>query len=123
MPPDYLENENPRALAKEHLNEHASAAIPAAAGTPPPHHARHNQCPWRQASSSRPARHRYSIPYIKAEGEEDAWYGVGFCQGQDRAYQLEILLRVARGTLASLFVLKRGMDGLDLHVISRAEGL
>lgn len=25
--------------------------------------------------------------------------------------------------LASLFVLKRGMDGLDLHVISRAEGL
>ena len=47
---------------------------------------------------------------------------MGFCQGQDHAYQLETLLRMARGTLAKLFVLKRGMDGLDLHVISRAEG-
>ena len=31
---------------------------------------------------------------------EDGWYGLGFCHGQDRAVQLEGLLRLVRGTLA-----------------------
>ena len=47
-------------------------------------------------------RDRYSIPYIEAQGDEDAWYGLGFCHGQDRAFQLEGLLRVVRGTMAEL---------------------
>lgn len=42
-------------------------------------------------------RDSYGIPHIDAYREEDAWYAVGFCQGQDRAFQLEGLLRVVRG--------------------------
>ena len=57
-------------------------------------------------------RDRYGIPYIEAESDEDAWYGVGFCQGQDRAFQLEMLLRIARGTVSELAgPAGLGMDG------------
>ena len=45
-------------------------------------------------------RDGWGIPYVDAESVEDAWYGLGFCQGQDRAVQLEGLLRLLRGTLA-----------------------
>jgi penicillin amidase len=45
-------------------------------------------------------RDRWGIPYIKAANDVDAWYGLGFCHGQDRSFQLELLLRVTRGTLA-----------------------
>ena len=31
-------------------------------------------------------RDQYSIAYMEAEGNEDAWYGLGFYQGQDRAF-------------------------------------
>jgi len=44
-------------------------------------------------------RDQYGIPHIDAQGEIDAWYALGFSQGQDRAFQLELLLRVANGTL------------------------
>lgn len=63
-------------------------------------------------------RDRYGIPHIQAESDEDAWYGLGFCQGQDRAFQLETLLRVARGTLAELV----GVEGLPIDRLSRRIG-
>lgn len=63
-------------------------------------------------------RDRYGIPYIEAEGDEDAWYGLGFCQGQDRAFQLEGLVRVVRGTLAELI----GPEVLPLDRLSRRIG-
>ena len=63
-------------------------------------------------------RDRYGIPHIEAESEEDAWYGLGFCQGQDRAFQLETLLRVTRGTLAEI----AGREGLALDRLSRRIG-
>ncbi len=47
-------------------------------------------------------RDRWGIPSIEAETEADACFGIGFCHGQDRAFQLEVLLRVVRGTLAEL---------------------
>jgi penicillin G amidase len=47
-------------------------------------------------------RDGYGIPHIEAASDEDAAFAVGFCQGQDRAFQLEVLLRLARGTLAEL---------------------
>lgn len=47
-------------------------------------------------------RDRYGIAHVQASGDADAAFAVGFCQGQDRAFQLEILLRLARGTLAGL---------------------
>ena len=45
-------------------------------------------------------RDEYGVPHIEVQGETDAWYAVGFCQGQDRAFQLELLLWIARGTLS-----------------------
>ena len=63
-------------------------------------------------------RDQYGIPYIEAQSEEDALYGVGFCQGQDRAFQVEALLRVVRGTLAELV----GPKGLEVDRLSRRIG-
>ena len=63
-------------------------------------------------------RDRYGIPYIEAGSDEDAWYGVGFCQGQDRAFQLEILLRIARGTVSEL----AGPAGLGMDRLARRIG-
>ena len=63
-------------------------------------------------------RDAHGIPYIEAEDEEDGWYGVGFCQGQDRAFQLEVLRRVARGTLSELI----GPTGLPIDRLSRRIG-
>lgn len=63
-------------------------------------------------------RDGYGIPYIEAEVDEDAWYGLGFCQGQDRAFKLETLLRVARGTLAELV----GRRGVNVDRLSRRIG-
>ena len=60
-------------------------------------------------------RDTYSIPYIEAKGDEDAWYGVGFCQGQDRAFQIDSMARVARGTLSELV----GKPGLPVDRLSR----
>jgi penicillin G amidase len=48
------------------------------------------------------ARDYWGIPYIAAADDNDAWFGLGFCHGQDRTFQLETMLRVARGTLAEL---------------------
>ncbi len=63
-------------------------------------------------------RDGYSIPYIEAGSDEDAWYGVGFCQGQDRAFQLEMLLRVARGTVSEV----AGPAGLGIDRLARRIG-
>ncbi len=63
-------------------------------------------------------RDGYGIPYVEAEEEEDGWYGLGFCQGQDRTFQLESLLRVSRGTVAELI----GPKGLVIDRLSRRIG-
>jgi penicillin amidase len=63
-------------------------------------------------------RDRWGIPHITAENEADAWFGLGFCQGQDRSFQLEVLLRVMRGTLAELV----GPNGVGIDRLSRRIG-
>jgi penicillin amidase len=45
-------------------------------------------------------RDRWGVPHIDAEGDADAHFAVGFCHGQDRAGQLEVMWRVVRGRLA-----------------------
>src|SRR3984957_2220007 len=60
-------------------------------------------------------RDRWGIPYVEANNDEDAWFGLGFCHGQDRAFQLEILLRIVRGTLAELV----GIAALRVDRLSR----
>jgi penicillin amidase len=63
-------------------------------------------------------RDRFGVPHVTAGSERDAWFGLGFCQGQDRAFQLEGLLRVGRGTLAALV----GREGLAVDRLSRRIG-
>lgn len=63
-------------------------------------------------------RDRWGVPHIEASTESDGWYGLGFCHGQDRAFQLETLLRVIRGTLSELV----GKDGLNIDRMSRRIG-
>jgi penicillin G amidase len=48
-------------------------------------------------------RDENGIPYIRAENENDTWFGLGFCQAQDRLFQIEITKRSARGSLAEVF--------------------
>lgn len=47
-------------------------------------------------------RDPYGIPMIQAQHEVDAFFALGFCHGQDRAGQLEGLLRIGRGRLAEI---------------------
>ena len=63
-------------------------------------------------------RDRYAVPYVEAEHEDDAWFGLGFCQAQDRAFQLEMRLRTVRGTLSALF----GRQTLAIDRLSRRVG-
>src|SRR5947209_320883 len=63
-------------------------------------------------------RDAWGIPYIEAENDLDGHFGVGFCHGQDRPFQLELLLRVIRGTLSELF----GLPALHLDRLSRRIG-
>ena len=71
-------------------------------------------------------RDRYSIPYIHAENDEDAWFGLGFCQGQDRAFQIEMIYRMVRGTLSELvgpaaLPMDRFARRVGFHRIARQE--
>ena len=63
-------------------------------------------------------RDRYGVPHVTAADDADAWYGLGFCQGQDRAFQIESLVRVVRGTTAEL----AGRETLPLDRLSRRIG-
>lgn len=63
-------------------------------------------------------RDRYGVPTIEAENDHDAFFGLGFVQGQDRSFQLETLLRVVRGTMAEMV----GRVALPLDRISRRIG-
>lgn len=48
-------------------------------------------------------RDKFYVPYISAENEEDVWFGLGYAQGLDRAFQLEFLKRQASGGLSEIF--------------------
>ncbi len=63
-------------------------------------------------------RDKHGVPTIEAENDPDAFFGLGFVQGQDRGFQLEMLLRVVRGTLAELV----GKDALPVDRIARRIG-
>lgn len=63
-------------------------------------------------------RDNYGIPYVEADNDDDAWYGLGFCQGQDRAFQIEMFLRTARGTVAEIV----GHEAIAIDRLSRRIG-
>lgn len=56
-------------------------------------------------------RDKWGIPHIKAASSYDAFFGQGFCMGQDRAWQIEMIRQMAQGRAAAL--LNRGLLGLD----------
>jgi penicillin amidase len=63
-------------------------------------------------------RDRYGIPMIEAASEADAIFALGFCHGQDRTAQLEVLQRLGRGTLCEMV----GSKALGVDRISRRVG-
>ena len=63
-------------------------------------------------------RDAHGVAYVEAQSDADAFFGLGFCQAQDRAFQLELLLRVARGTLAEIV----GAEMIDVDRLSRRIG-
>jgi len=58
------------------------------------------------------------IPHIRATNDHDAWFGQGFCHGQDRGGQLELAVRTVRGTLAAV----AGEVGVPVDRLSRRIG-
>lgn len=69
-------------------------------------------------SSIRIHRDRWGIPHIEAANDHDVSYAIGFCHGQDRTFQLELLLRAVRGTLCELV----GGAALPIDRLSRRIG-
>ena len=63
-------------------------------------------------------RDRWGIPHIEASSDADAWFALGFCHGQDRGFQLELLARAGRGTLTEVL----GPAALPIDRLSRTLG-
>jgi penicillin amidase len=63
-------------------------------------------------------RDRWGIPHVEATSDADAWFALGFCHGQDRAFQLELIARAGRGLLAELL----GRAALPIDRLSRTLG-
>lgn len=71
-------------------------------------------------------RDRHGVAYVDAQDEADAWFGLGFCHGQDRAGQLEITWRLGRGLLsealgAAGLPIDRAMRLIGVHRAARAQ--
>ncbi len=48
-------------------------------------------------------RDQWSVPHIQAENRKDLYMAVGYCQAQDRLFQMDLLRRIAGGRLAEVF--------------------
>jgi penicillin amidase len=64
-------------------------------------------------------RDRWGVPHVRAASAADAWFGQGFCHGQDRLWQLDLYRRFACGRVAEI----AGADGLALDRFVRTLGL
>ncbi len=63
-------------------------------------------------------RDEHGIPHIDAGSDEDAAFALGFVHAQDRPFQLELLLRTVRGTVAEAI----GEEGLPIDRLARRIG-
>ncbi|MCX7622371.1 MAG: penicillin acylase family protein [Thermomicrobium sp.] len=63
-------------------------------------------------------RDRWGIPHVEARTPHDAWFALGFCQAQDRTFQLDFLRRLVRGELAEVV----GPPGLPFDRLARRIG-
>jgi penicillin G amidase len=64
-------------------------------------------------------RDSFGVAYVDAQDPADAWFGLGFCHGQDRAGQLEVTWRLARGLLSEVL----GSAGLPIDRAVRLIGV
>ncbi|MFN7951843.1 MAG: penicillin acylase family protein [bacterium] len=67
-------------------------------------------------------RDPYGIAHVAATDESDVWAGLGFAQAHDRACQVEMLVRVAEGTLSEWLgdlPLGAGLDAVSLDRLAR----
>lgn len=64
-------------------------------------------------------RDAHGIPYVEASNDDDAFFGMGFCHVQDRGFQMELYLRVARGTLSEVL----GAEMLPVDRLMRRLGI
>ncbi|RYZ05585.1 MAG: penicillin acylase family protein [Myxococcales bacterium] len=64
-------------------------------------------------------RDSFGVAYVDAQDEADGWFGLGFCHGQDRAGQMEITWRLARGLLSQVL----GSGGLPIDRAIRLIGV
>jgi penicillin amidase len=63
-------------------------------------------------------RDRWGVPHIFANNQNDLFFAQGFVHGQDRLWQMELGLRMAKGTLSELF----GKRALDTDRVIRTFG-
>ena len=47
-------------------------------------------------------RDRWGVPHIYAQGDDDAYFALGYVHAQDRLFQMELSRRVAQGRLSEL---------------------
>jgi penicillin amidase len=64
-------------------------------------------------------RDRWGVPHVRADSENDLWFGQGFCHGQDRLWQMETYRRVTAGRLSEI----AGEETLQLDRFMRTLGL
>ena len=63
-------------------------------------------------------KNSYGIPHIIARNELDAFFAVGYCQAQDRLWQMDYLRRIAAGKLSEIF----GDDAIDFDKFAKVIG-
>ena len=69
-------------------------------------------------------RDRYGVPHIFAASDDDAYFALGYCHGQDRLFQMDVLRHLGQGRISELFGEKtlktdRLFRTLDLHGVGR----
>jgi len=47
-------------------------------------------------------RDEWGVPHIYGEHEEDIYFALGYCHGQDRLFQMDMFRRIARGQLSEI---------------------
>jgi penicillin G amidase len=62
---------------------------------------------------------QFGIPHIYAENQTDAYYALGYLQAQERLFQMEMIRRVATGTLSEIL----GAEFLSTDKLFRTLGL
>lgn len=82
-----------------------------------PKHPRHTVA--AVSATVRVVRDERGVPHIRAKREHDAWAALGFCVGQDRLWQMDLVRRQAMGRMAEIF----GEAWLEHDALVRTVGI